>query len=351
MYIVRVENLRSGMRLARPVFDVDGALLLNRGVVLKESYIQHLKALGYFAVYIGEPDETYSHEAISVETQLQATRAVAEALNSVRIGKTIDVDSIADSAASIVDDVLSRRNIVFGLTDILSHDQYTFSHSVNVGVLSVIIALGMGVSPGEARELAMGALLHDVGKVMVDDSIISKPGDLTAAEWDEVKRHPYYGFELIRQNTGISAKAAHVAYQHHERMSGQGYPRGLAGNNIHLYGRIVAVADSYDAMTSDRVYRRGKEPYDALREIRSLRGTYYDCDAVDALLDNIYPYPIGCTVELDSGEIGVVVDVHRKKKNRPVVRLQYDVNGCRCENVKIDLLQESQRTIRRIVVG
>lgn len=352
MQIVRVEDLQPGMKLARPVFNADGSLLLNRDVVLKESYIRRLKALGYFAVYIGEGDDGLTNEAISLETQVKATRAVADALNSVRIGKTIDVEAIADSATSIIEDVLSRRDIVTGLSDICSYDQYTFTHSVNVGLLSAVIGLGMGLSRGEVQELTIGALLHDIGKVLIDDAIISKAGGLTAEEWEEIKRHPYYGFQLLRQTPGISARAAHAAYQHHERMGGQGYPRGLAGKEIHLFGRIVAVADSYDAMTSDRVYRRGKAPYDALRVIRSLKEVHYDPEVADALLKNICPYPVGCTVELNTGEIGVVVDVHRKKKHRPVVCLQYDTYGYRlAETINIDLSQESRREIKRIVVG
>lgn len=352
LYIMRVENLRPGLILARPVFSADGGLLLNRGVVLRESYIRHLAKLGYYAVYVGEPDEPLPEDVISVETQAKATRAVASAFESARIGGTIDVGSVQSAANSIVDEVIRNREVALALTDIHSYDNYTFSHSLNVCVLSVIMGLSMGINTMEVKELAVGALLHDIGKVLIPDKIIKKPGDLNADEWEEMKLHPQHGFHLLRCNHQISARAAHVAYQHHERWNGQGYPRGLVGEQIHLFGRIAAVADSYDAMTSDRVYRRGKQPFDALRVIRSLRNLHYDPEAADALLSNIVPYPVGCTVQLNSGEIGVVVDIHRRDKDRPVIRLQYDSKGRRIKDtVEIDLQWEKSREIRRIVVG
>ncbi len=347
-----VEKLKPGLVLARPVFSPDGALLLGRGVVLRGTYIRQLARLGYYAVYVGEADEPLPSDIITTETQLKATKAVVTAFESARIGASINLDSVQDAANSIVDEVLQNREVAVGLTDIHSYDSYTFTHSVNVCVLSVVIGLALNLNALDSKELAVGALLHDIGKVLVDEQITNKPDNLTNSEWEQMKLHPQHGFNLLRHNHRISARVAHVAFQHHERYNGQGYPRGLSGEEIHIYGRIVAVADSYDAMTSDRVYRRGRQPFDALRVIRSLKGIHYDAEAADALLSNIAPYPVGCTVQLTSGEIGIVVDIHRRDKDRPVVRLQYGADGKRLNEVlEIDLRQEESVDVYRVVIG
>ncbi|NLV91222.1 MAG: HD-GYP domain-containing protein [Firmicutes bacterium] len=352
MHIVRVDKLKPGMRLARPVFSPDGGLLLATGVVLQESYIRRLAQLGYLAVYIGDPEESYEGEVLAPEIQAKATAAVAKAFSAARLGATIDFGQLKDVAAAIVEEVVKNRDIVPGLGSIMSFDSYTFSHSVNVCVMSVSVGLAMGLNIPMANELAMGALLHDIGKVLVGPDIIQSPTGLTAAEWEEVKRHPEYGFDLLRRNHQVSARVAHVAYQHHERIKGQGYPRKLRGDEIHLFARIVAVTDSYDAMTADRVYRSGRQPFDALQVIRSLKGIEYDPEVVDALLASTVPYPLGAMVQLSSGEIGTVVEVCTENKKRPVVRLQYAPDGNQISPPReIDLRREPRLEILGLVIA
>lgn len=351
MKIVRVENLRPGMQLARSVYSADGRVLLKAGVFLKESHITRLRQLGYPAVYIGDPEEMQQiSEVVSEETRLRAIRAVMESFESVKLGGTLVVENVATAVNSIVDEVIINRNVVVHLTDIRSYDTYTFGHCVNVSVLATIIGISLELNSRKLRELAMGAILHDVGKVRVPDAILLKPAPLTDAEWAEMKRHTEYGFAALRACRDLSLQIAHVAYQHHERLNGQGYPRGLKGEDIHLFARIVAVADAYDAMTADRVYRRAMPPFEALRVIRELRGSQFDPDVVDAFLQHISPYPPGCTVELDTGEIGIVVSAPSTARQQPVVRLYFDARGNRLQNqVELDLQKHPGRRIQRVL--
>lgn len=324
--IVRVENLEAGMQLAQAVYSADGKTLLNAGVVLKDAYIARLKALGFPAVYVGDPKEAEAiPEAISGNTRRRAITLVKESFTAVKFGGTLNLEPIQQVVNTIVDEVVLSREVTIALTDIRRHDDYTFGHSVNVCVLSVMMGIAIELDGLTLRELAMGAILHDVGKTRIPDQILLKPARLTPTEWQEMKQHTRYGFETLRGCPELSTRAAHVAYQHHERMNGDGYPRGLEDDGIHLFARIVAVADTYDAMTSDRVYRKGVTPYEALQTIKSSRTRELDPGVVDAFLANVVPYPPGCKVRLDSGEVGMVVGP--KGQESLLIKVEYNALG------------------------
>jgi HD-GYP domain-containing protein (c-di-GMP phosphodiesterase class II) len=259
------------MQLARTVYSADGRVLLSAGVVIKDSYIDRLRKLGFPAVYVGDPVEAESFkEAVRESTRRRAIAVVKESFDEVKLGSSLKIEPIAQVVNDIVDEVVSSREVILPLTDIRSHDDYTFGHSVNVCIISVMLGVALEFDDLTLRELAMGAILHDVGKVKVPEEILLKPAPLTSKEWNEMKKHTLYGFDLLRGGDGLSSRAAHVAYQHHERSNGSGYPRALAGDGIHQFARIVAVADTYDAMTSDRVYRKGITPFESLKVIKEL---------------------------------------------------------------------------------
>ncbi|NMB44882.1 MAG: HD-GYP domain-containing protein [Firmicutes bacterium] len=349
MKIVRVENLEPGMQLAKAVYSAEGTILLNAGVILKNRYISRLRALGYPAVYIGDAAEVAAlPEAVSEATRQRAITIVKSSFDSVKLGGTLVIEPIARVVNSIVDEVVLARDVVVPLTDIRRHDDYTFGHCVNVCVLSVMMGIALELDDLTLRELAMGAILHDVGKIRIPDQILLKPTRLTPAEWDEMKQHTRYGFDVLRECPGLSTRAAHVAYQHHERVNGCGYPRGLADSGIHLFARIVAVADTYDAMTSDRIYRKGVSPFEALQEIKRLRSRYLDDGVVGVFLSSVVPYPPGCKVKLDTGEVGMVLKA--RGYNSLVVQVEYDALGRPLgKQTEIDINQHEGKRIARMV--
>lgn len=307
--IVRIENLKPGMQLARAVHSAEGQVLLSAGTTLKASYIQRLHELGFPAVYVGDPLTAASFkEPISENTRYKAIKTLHESFTSVKYGGTLRLEPITEVVYAMIDEMTLNRDVAVHLTDIRRHDDYTFGHSVNVCILSIMLGMAMELNQQQLAELAMGAILHDVGKTMIPDTILLKSTRLNALEWDEMKRHTRHGFDLLRLKPELPVRVAHVAYQHHERVNGSGYPRALEGENIHIFARIVAIADTYDAMTSDRVYRRGVSPYAALQTIDNLRARQFDSEMVDMFLASVVPYPPGCEVELENGDIGVVVD-------------------------------------------
>ncbi|MCG0237923.1 MAG: HD-GYP domain-containing protein [Firmicutes bacterium] len=341
MYRVSVSALKPGMRIGRSVVDVTGRILLTAGTVLKPSYIQYLKQRGIPAVYVINelaPDVSLP-EVVSPETRTrlaaELNRAVAELREvmatrgtaSLRSWANAQLSRVREAVAGVVDEILRQPQAVFHLQEIRTHDDYTLQHSVDVCILSVLIGVSLGYDERQLRDLGLGAVLHDIGKVTIPEAILKKPGPLTAEERAEIQKHTTRGFEILMHCGEFSFHVAHVAYQHHERWCGGGYPRGLKGPEIHELARVVAVADVYDAMTSDRVYRPGYPPERALRNMLEVVPDWFDPRVLAALVENVAIYPVGTLVELNTGETAVVTGVVKGQAARPRVRVLRDPAG------------------------
>ena len=319
---------------------------------METSYIERLRHLGVPGVYVTEPGliDIEISDTISQRTRMEATANIKAVFDSVRVGKTFKLDDVSRSVKTIIDEIIQNPNVLASLSDVRSYDGYTFSHSVNVCVISVMLGLKSHLNEMQLYELALGAILHDIGKTQVPEDILLKPGRLTDEEMAVMQQHTTYGWQILRSNLEIPLSSAHVAYQHHERPTGLGYPRGLTSEQTILYAKIVAVADAYDAMTSARVYRQGMMPFQALRVIRQLREIQFNTTAADFLISSVVPYPIGTRVLLSSAEIGVVVDVNIEDRERPVVRLLFRADGSKYHLPKeVDLMrEESLRIVRSL---
>lgn len=330
MQRISVVNLRPGMTIARNVFSADGRLLLREGKILTKNFIDRLREMNIASVYITATygEDIVIPEAVNEETRLQANQTVQKAFTKFRFTNSIDFAEIRSTAISIVESILLNRSTMVHLTDIRTYDDYTFGHSVNVSILSVFTGAGLGFNRKQLEELAVGGLLHDLGKIAIPREILNKPGKLTDAEMNIMREHSLTGFEILRkQNPDIPLLAAHIAFQHHERFDGSGYPRGLAGENIHPYARIAAIADVYDALVSDRPYRRGMLPHEACDILMASAGRHFDTDFLREFSRHVAFYPIGSFVSLNSGEIGIVVHVPPEMPMRPTVRLLTNNKG------------------------
>ena len=323
MIKVPLSRLRPGMKLARAVLGSDGNVLLAAGIRIKPAYIRALEMLGYTTVFVAEPglEDVHPPELIREQTRISAIQLIRETFYTAKGQHGINVRRIRAAVDDIVDEVLYDRDALVHLGDIRGHDNATFAHSVNVAVLCCLIGRGMGYNRTQLVELTLGGLLHDVGKIFIPPEILNKEEPLTGEEIAIVRRHPRDGFELLRTTPGIPLRSAHMALQHHELMDGSGYPRGLKGHEIHPYARINAVADAFDALTSDRPYRLGVSPMQALNMIHELRATHYDPKVIAVLRSFVAPYPVGSKVRLSTGDRAVVVAVQRDNLERPDVRI------------------------------
>jgi len=348
---ISISYAEPGMIVARNVFNADGKVLLAAGMPLKESYIERIKGLGIRRIYI--KDDTVGDldipDVISEKTRVATTKTVKAIFSDLKTNSKINLEPIKATVNNIIDEVLQNRNILVNLTDVRCYDDYTFGHSVNVCLLSVLTGVSIGYNSSQLRDLGTGAILHDLGKTKIDVEIINKPGKLTPAEYEEIKKHTEVGFEILRRMPEIPLLSAHVAFQHHEKLDGSGYPRGLKQDEIHEFARIVAVADVYDALLADRSYRKGYLPHQALEIVTSSTEAHFDPTVVAAFIDNIAVYPIGSLVELSTGEVGIVVDVNRGLQTKPIVRILFSHTGERVKFLReIDMGKISTIYIARV---
>lgn len=315
MRYLPVDEITEEMCLARPIFNADGKILLANGVKLSPVYITRLKALGYENLYVyreGEEVRDFS-TPVSDQTMREALQGVKTSFLNASQQKQLNIRQVNDVVNYILDEILTNPSVLYNLMDLKNHNTYYYQHSVNVSVIATLIGKKLGLTRDKIKDLTTGALLHDLGMVCVDPQILTQPRRLSDQETASVREHANYGFQLLKSVQNISLLTAHVAYQHHERMDGSGYPKGIAGDDIHLYGRIVAVADSYETMTTERVYRKALWSHEAIRQLKTEAPDKYDSEVVAAMETVIAYYPVGSIVVLNTHEEAVIVDVNAKK--------------------------------------
>lgn len=307
------------MRLGRSIYGTNGEVLLARGVLLNERFLRRLHELGIEMVYIYDEriGDIPEEEIIPEKTRLQAIQATKNVVESVQLAKRPDLSQVYQAVNSIIDDLLANRRLTISLIDIKSSGDEIFIHSVNVAVYSLIIGMALEYPYARLKDLGMGALLHDIGKVLV-------------AQENNAKNNPYLhaevGFDFLRRDPEISAIAAHVAWEHHENYDGSGGPRGIKENEIHEFARIVAVANSYDHMVSGH-WGRVYYPQQVVEYLTVESGRYFDPQIVEIFVRHVASFPVGTTVQLNTGEIGVVIKNYPGLPLRPVVRVLNDRFG------------------------
>lgn len=350
---VSLEFVEPGMKIGRTIYDIEGRPLLVSGMVLNDNYIQRLRDYGIGSILIKTDmfDEIEEPpEIISEQTRLESVKTVKEVFKNFENKKRIDLKGVHKTVNNLMDEVLSNREILVNFADIRSYDDYTFCHSVQVCVLSILTGISMGFDQLRLKELGTGALIHDIGKTWIDKDLLNKPGELTTEEYEQIKRHSEYGFEILRANREISLLSAHIAFQHHEHWDGRGYPRSLRGDEIHQYSRIVAVADVFDALVADRPYRKAYSTNQAITLMRRLSGVHFEPNILEFLIANIAEFPIGSVVTLSSGEIGVVVDTNKEVPTQPVVRVVFNKRWKPLtDTIEIDLIKDNSVHISRIL--
>lgn len=290
------------------------------------------RVLAFSAV---RPDETIEEDAVeprefheelkdAKSVRDEAEVVVREFLNSVRLGKDIDTPAVHDNIDRMIDSLFRNQDALASLARLKSVDDYTFAHSVNVCILSLTLGRHMGLKRESLHDLGIGAILHDVGKMLVPPGILKKPGSLTDSEFSEMKRHSLLGGELLLKTREIKEESRIVALQHHEKYDGNGYHKKLRGKDIHLYARIASVADVYDAMTSNRVYQKGMVPEEAMKKMYLMRETHFEPELVERLIKCLGIYPIGTIIELNTGEISIVKMTNHTHPLQPVVTMLFD---------------------------
>lgn len=283
MQKVRSDALKEGMTLARTIYSPEGLILVRENTEITRHIIDKLKELGLPAAYITDTKENSIQDPVSEATRVDLIKSLSKLDTAVRAGQNANLLAAKRPLYDLVDEIVCNSKNLIGITDIRLRKDYIYGHSVNVCIIAVKIALQMGYNQLKMADLAVGALFHDIGMTKVPIEILDKIGGLTDPELKLIHTHPEEGYNLLRQHESISASSAHVAYQHHERFNGTGYPRGMVGEAIHEFARITAVADVFDSMTTEKLYRPAKNAGEAMNFIKINRGIEFDPLVVDNL--------------------------------------------------------------------
>ncbi|MGM0651765.1 MAG: HD-GYP domain-containing protein, partial [Bacillota bacterium] len=234
-----------------------------------------------------------------------------------------DDKEVIKTVTKIINELLENKDIVVQLTDIRARGDYHFAHSVNCTILAVLVATKKNYDYNALRYLATGTLLHDLGMTAIPESILNKPAELTEDERKTIQTHPSYGFEIFKKTRLFDARAGIVILQHHERIQGQGYPGGLCGDRIHQSAQIVGIVDVYDALTSERPFRKAFPPYRAIEMLMSRGGEYFNLEILQHFFSVVAAYPFGSHVYLSNEDSGLVIANNPGLTLRPVVRVLY----------------------------
>lgn len=272
----------------------------------------------------------------------KAIDIVHNVLDDSRSGRYLQEQPVREVVSDLVDSCMRNDDALVSLTKLLAADEYTFSHSVNVTIFSLMLAKSLRFSREEMQMLGESVLLHDVGKMLVPPEILTKPGKLTAEEFEIMKEHVPRGVNFLRESFPHRPELPIVAQDHHERIDGSGYPQGKRGDEIHRWGQIAAIADVYDALTSQRCYKKEIQPHRAVALIYRLSGADFNSHFVERFIECVGIYPIGSLVRLSTGEVALVVSIRHEDLLRPEVLVLYR-QGHRLRNPRLVDLTETDR--------
>lgn len=338
MRIVPTEHIPHEAILADTLYTLDGRVLLKAGAKLTPKIIEKINANSIFTVYIHDEHSDFEINRM-VDPHLRhqgmmLVKSIFEAAghrDTQGEWKPLSIFEYLDDLNKLVDDVLydlsSAKDAQLEYIDIKNVDNYLYSSAFNTAILSVLIGWEAGLGNEMIRHLFIGALFHDIGMAIMDPAITYKRGALTKEDKMEIIMHPKKGHAYLKEHAFLSAYVKAIAFQHHEHLDGTGYPTRMSGENIHQLSQIVGIADIYDAMTSDRPYRRALSPKEAVEYIMGGAGRHYDLNLVNIFVKKINPYPTGSLVKLSDGRIAVVDSVPKGHPLRPDIRIISGTKG------------------------
>lgn len=325
MRYLPMKKVEAGMALAQDILDGQGVMLLGRHQILNQEQIENLDKMGYPGLYI---DDKFSEEIEIVEVIKPSIHAKSlELVHHLFIDRMEEEDvseqewQIREAVMQVVDSLLENEEVMYNMMSLKNYDDYTYFHSVNVGILSAVIGAHYGMDEYELRILTTAALLHDIGKKFLEIDILNARRALTEEERRIVLQHPKLGYEFLRDNFDFAPEVYLGVLEHHECYNGEGYPMRKSGDEISIYGRIIKLADVYDAMVSKRPYRDPMPPADAIEYMMAMNGSEFDPKLVEVFLRWVAVYPVGCEVELSDGRTAVVKHNYQGFVLRPIVKV------------------------------
>jgi HD-GYP domain-containing protein (c-di-GMP phosphodiesterase class II) len=345
---IPIEYAREGDILGKTLYNNFGGMLLGEGTKLTQRIISKLKRYGYYSIYIKDKYTEKEIEEIIKPEIMTRIHALQEDLQGIiresNDGKKIDIEGvnknirdINEIVSEIIYETLFNKDVLLNLENISIYDDYTLTHSINMMLLSIVIANDSGFSMDQIKKLAIGCIFHDIGKTFIPIEIINKPGKFTDEEYELVKSHSEKGYEFLTNYTDLQAVSRNISLSHHEREDGLGYPRGLKGDEIHKFSKVAAICDVFDALTSDRPYRRALPVHEAMEYILASGGSQFNIDLIRTFSNSINIYTKDTLVILSDGREGVVYETNPGFNTRPKIRI-YGEKGREVTPYIVDLM-------------
>jgi len=298
----------------------------------------------------GKPGSTYQDQVSLVdelgnarETHTKAQNIIREMMTGLRTGGRLELDVVRTVVAPMVDSVLRNNDALAWLSRLRSKDDYSYGHSIATSVYTIVLGRHIGYSRDELHQLGLGGLLLDVGKTKISAELLTKKEKLTDEEMAIARSHVEHSLEILEATPGMDAKVIEMVRTHHERRNGEGYPHGLARDEIPMFGQIGGLCDAFDAMTSVRPYANTLSAYEAMRKLLAVAGSDFKSELVEQFIQCIGMFPTGSLVELSTGEVGVVIAQNKLRRLRPVVMIILDTKKKPLAKFKrVDLRSESE---------
>ena len=313
MKYINLDNLTDEMILAQNIKDQYGRVLIMKGAALSPQKRKNLKNFEISGVYIDDSwsSDIFIQPAVDEKTVDHSIQALRE----------MNLDQIENCATEIIDKLMSANDYVHDMENIKSYDENTFEHCINVAISSITLGIGLGYNFYRLKNLAIGSMMHDIGKQLVPIEIINKKSKLTDDEMDEVKKHPSYGYSILKKDINVLSSTKEIVHQHHENWDGSGYPRGLRENEIYELAMVTHVCDVYDALISKRSYKDAFKIQTAIDIVLNGNNTMFNPDITKAFFQYVPIYHKGTEVELSNGETALIYKNNRGDMLRPIVKL------------------------------
>ena len=358
---ISIDKLRPGMHVEAIADQQGQERLKQKGHISSQEGIERLRQAGVISVIIDtartreQPEATDSEVASKQQDSLVEQQTIVskigrvasfsenvskarelynrakelqkQAMGALQKDEALNLNAFKEMSESLVDSLFSDQDAILCATMIRNKDEYLLEHSINVSILMAAFGRFLELPEQDIKDLALGAFLHDIGKIKVDDAILMKPGKLTADEYTEMKRHVEYGLQAVEGMVGLPPIAREVIALHHEKLSGDGYPKQLQADDINQYGRMATIVDCYDAITANRCYKDGELSAKAFKILLAEAGTHFDYQLVGQFIKCMGVFPVGSLVELKSGRIGMVLRANKRYLLRPLVKVFYSLRG------------------------
>lgn len=297
---------------------------LSRPAETVSNKVRTIKGLPANPVHYTDTSSVEKELGYAKEAYHTLTKEIYGLVQNIRLGQSVNSREVAKAVDSMVDSIIRNPDAFFWLSKLKKLNTYAYNHAIDSSALAIALGRHLGFGKSELNDLAIGVLLCDIGNTRLPKKLFGKPGRLSPTDRELVKQHVTYSVEIMKSMNSVSEVSIAITYTHHERFNGSGYPQGLVGNEIPIGGRIAAIVDYYDAITSDRTYNPALSPHIAIRKLYERRNVDFQEELVEQFIQTLGVYPTGSLVELSTGEVGVVLSQNRLRALRPKIMLILD---------------------------